>query len=229
MSLIETMKIRLLKEKVKAYRRAAHDQGRFSLFDAKFATDIFSKETNYEYLNWIYEVILGWDKLCNIPYGVGISIDRLAHDSTVMIHRTRLDLDTSSAGLPNSEDLYNIMNDGLKNYGHMNAVGGGAFSSTPPSLTLTMTPLTGLTGYINFVSSYHGNDAIVIAAFPKELVDEDGTLNNNVTWDQIYELSEYPPRVKNEFMAGAILKKSNGLDEFYTRDEIINSYGQAKK
>lgn len=228
MSLVESMKIRLLREKVKAYRRAAHEQGKFSLFDAKFATDMFSKGTNYDYLNWNYEVILDWDKLCNIPYGVGISIDRLANDSTVMIHRTRLDLDTSSTGLPNNEDLYNIMNEGLMNYGHMNAVGGGAYSSTPPSLNLTMTPLSGLTGYINFIASYHGNDTVIIAAFPKELVNEDGE-NNNVDWNQIYDLSEYPPRVKREFIAGALLKKSSGLDEFYTRDEIVNSYGQIKK
>ena len=145
-----------------------------------------------------------------------------------MIHRTRLDLDTSSTGLPNNEDLYNIMNDGLMNYGHMNAVGGGAYSSTPPSLNLTMTPLSGLTGYINFIASYHGNDTVIIAAFPKELVNEDGE-NNNVDWNQIYDLSEYPPRVKREFIAGALLKKSSGLDEFYTRDEIVNSYGQIKK
>ena len=61
MSLVESMKIRLLKEKVKAYRRAAHEQGKFSLFDAKFATDMFSKGTNYDYLNWNYEVILDYD------------------------------------------------------------------------------------------------------------------------------------------------------------------------
>ena len=30
-------------------------------------------------------------------------------------------------------------------------------------------------------------------------------------------------------MAGAILKKKNGLDEFYTRDEIVESFNATKK
>ena len=85
-----------------------------------------------------YDMILGWDEICNLPYGVGVSLDRLANDSTVMIHRTRLDLDRDSQGLNYNEALHSIMDEGLKNYGHMNAVGGGAFSSEPPSLTLTM-------------------------------------------------------------------------------------------
>ena len=30
-------------------------------------------------------------------------------------------------------------------------------------------------------------------------------------------------------MIGAILKKNNGLDEFYTRDEIVASYDPVQK
>lgn len=227
--MFENTKIKLLKDKVKLRRDAAHKEGRFSLFDAKFATDIFSKGIKYEYLSIHYEMISGWDEICNLPYGVGVSLDRLANDSTVMIHRTRLDLDRDSQGLTCNEALHSIMDEGLKNYGHMNAVGGGAYSSEPPSLTLTMTPLTGISGYINLLASYHDNDAIIIAALPKELVDSNGYIIDNVPWNKIYDLSEHPPKVKREFMVGAILKKNNGLDEFYTRDEIVASYNPAQK
>lgn len=228
MKLFETMKINLLKEKIKVHRNDAHKNGRFSLFDAKFSIDAFSKDVGYDRLKWMYEMILEWDKTCNLSYEVGLSLDKLANDNTVMIHRARLDLDTNSEGLICNEALHSIMNEGLKNYGHMNAMGGGAFSSTPPSLTLTMTPLIGMSGYINLLSSYHSNDVVVIAAFPKELVNSDGEIINNPTCDKAYDLSSFPPKVKREFMVGAILKKNNGLDEFYTRDEIINSFNDAK-
>lgn len=222
------MKINLLKEKIKAHRDDAHKNGRFSLFDAKFSIDVFSKEASYDYLRWTYEMISEWDKLCNLSYEAGISLDKLANDNTVMIHRARLDLDTNSEGLACNEALHSIMNEGLKNYGHMNAIGGGAFSVSPPSLTLTMTPLKGMAGYINLLSSYHSNDAIVVAAFPKELVNSDGEIINNPTCDKVYDLSGFPPKVRREFMIGTILKKNNGLDEFYTRDEIVNSFNNTK-
>lgn len=227
--MFENTKIMLLKEKVKIRRNAAHKEGRFSLFDAKFATDAFSKSTNYEYLSMNYEMISGWDEMCNLPYGVGVSLDRLANDSIVMVHRTRLNLDMDSQGLNCNEALHNIMDEGLMNFGHMNAVGGGAYSSEPPSLTLTMTPLKGISGYINLLGSYHDNDTTIIAAFPKELVDSEGYVNKNVSWDKVYDLSGDTPRVKREFMVGAILKKNNGLDEFYTRDEIVATYKPVQK
>ena len=39
---------------------------------------------------------------------------------------------------------------------------------------------------------------------------------------EIYDLSRDNPQIKSEYMVGAILKKNNGFDEFYTKDEIIN-------
>ena len=228
MNVFEDKKIKLLKEKIKVHRNDAHKKGKFSLFDAKFSMDIFSVDTNYDYLKWNYEMILDWDKMCNLPYEVGISLDKLANENVVMIHRANLELDTNRKGLICNEALHSIMNEGLKNYGHMNAMGGGAFSAIPPSLTLTMTPLTGIAGYINLLSSYHSNDAIVIAAFPKELVNIDGEIIDKSTYDKIYDLSEFPPKVRREFMVGTILKKDNCLDEFYTRDEIVNSFDNTK-
>lgn len=228
MKLFEIKKINLLKEKIAVHKNEAHKNGRFSLFDADFSNAIFSKKGSYDYFKFNYEMILGWDELCNLPYDVGIYLDKLATDNTVMIHRARLGLDTNSEGLICNEALHSIMNEGLKNYGHMNAVGGGAFSADPSPLTLTMTPLKGITGYINLLSSYHSNDVIVVASFPKELVNDDGEIINDPTFDKVYDLSEFPPKVRREFMVGTILKKNNGLDEFYTRDEIVNAFDNTK-
>ena len=92
-----------------------------------------------------------------------------------------------------------------------------------------MTPLVGLTGYINLVAPYKENDTVIFAVFPKDLVDEDGQLVNGHQYSDIYDLSEKHPRIKSEFMLGALLKKDNSLDEFYTKDEIINSIKNSMK
>lgn len=225
MRLFEKKKICLLKQKIEAQRIDAHNKGRFSLFDTRFFADSIHKIDSYTKLNGWYETILGWEKICNLSYDVGVSLDQLANDNTVMIHRTNLGLDTNCAGLTCNESLYSIMNEGLKNYGHI--ISSGA-SSGVPALTLTMTPLKGLAGYINLLSSYHSNDAIVISAFPKELVDSTGEFVDNSSCNKIYDLSVEPPKVRSEFIIGAILKKNNGLDEFYTRDEIVNSFENNK-
>ena len=228
MNIFEKRKISLLKEKIEAHKFDAHNHGRFSLFDAKFAVDSFNKNLNYESAKSYYEIIEDWDEKCNLPYEVGVSLDKLATDNTVMIHRTHLGLDTSTEGLIYNDVLFDIMNDGLKNQGHANAVGGSAFSDLPPSLTLTMTPLKGLSGYVNLLASYKSNDVIIVAAFPKELVDDEGEVTDQSRYCDIYDLSEFPPRVKKKYMVGAILKKDNGLDEFYLRDEVIQAADSIK-
>jgi len=222
MNIFENKKISLLKEKIELYRKNAHNEGRFSLFDAKFAIDVFSKNLKYSQLKYMYNLISEWESKCNLSYELGIWLEKLAIDNTVMIHRANLGLDINDEGLKYNENLYNIMNDGLKNYGHLNALGGGAISSKPSSLTLTMTPLEGLSGYINLVSSYKSNDVIIVVVFPKNMVNNDGQLADGVSYSDVYDLSEKYPKIKKEFMIGAILKKNNGFDEFYTRNEIVN-------
>ncbi len=229
MNILERRKVRLLKQKIELCKKNMHNKGKFSLFNTKFAKEYLSKDLDYEALKWIYDVITGWEEYNNIPYNVGESLDKLTEENIVMIHRTKLDLDKNKEGLEYNSKLLNIMSDGLINYGHANAVGGGAYSNEPPSLTLTMTPLEGLTGYINLVSSYKENDIVIFAAFPKELLDKDGQIIDMSRYSDIYDLSEYPPKIKKEYMLGALLKKDNGLDEFYTRDEIINTKENSMK
>ena len=61
-----------------------------------------------------------------------------------------------------------------------------------------------------------------IDVFPKNMVNNDGQLADGVSYSDVYDLSEKYPKIKKEFMIGAILKKNNGFDEFYTRNEIVN-------
>lgn len=228
MGIFEKRKIALLRDKIEAIKLDAHNNGRFSLFDTKFSNDFLSKKLTYEQLTNFYDIITNWDKHCNLPYEVGISIDKLATDNTVMIHRTHLGIDKNTEGYTDNNTLYNIMTEGLKNYGHLNAVGGGAYLNTIPDLTLTMTPLDGITGYINLIGSYKSNDVTIITAFPKELVNEHGRIKGESNYYAVYDLSEEPPKVKPEYMIGAILKKNNGLDEFYSQEEIIKLHNANK-
>ena len=56
----------------------------------------------------------------------------------------------------------------------------------------------------------------------------DGELIGN-DYSKIYDFDNTStPSVKTKFMIGAIIKKENGLDEFYTRDEIIEKYNNIK-
>lgn len=235
MNIIEKRKIALLKKKVELKKETAMKNGKFSLFHTKFSNDIFNNPKSYEGLKSTYEILESWEDICNLPYNVGVSLDAFVNDPNlvVMIHRANLSLDKNISGLPNSETLQDIMENGLINYGHLNAYGGSALIGVP-DLALTMTSMKGLSGYINLVSSYKDNDTIIISAFPKAkydengklisgLVDEDGHIVDKSKASEIYDLSKTNPQIKKEYMMGAIIKKNNGFDEFYTRDEIINS------
>ena len=214
-------KKRILK-KIELIREKAHINGKFSMFDTNYAKEVINEDISYNSLKTIFDNLNSWEDDCNIPYEVGESLNTFAKDNTVMIHRTNLGLNTNQKGLEYNESLVSIMRDGLKNYGHLNAGGGGAIINGAPPLTLTMTPLEGLSGFINLLGPYKSNDTIIITAFPKELVDKDGNLVKGHDYSEIYDFDENIPKVKNQYIVGAIIKKENSLDEFYTRDYILD-------
>lgn len=222
MNIFEKRKLSLLRKKIDLHRKKIHNKGKFSLFDTHFFNDNYNKETEYKKLEYIYEVIKEWDETCNLPYDVGIFLDNLTINNTIMIHRTNLKLNKHKNGLEYNDDLINIMKKGLKNFGHANAIGGGAFINVMPPLTLAMTPLDGLSGYINLVSQYKSNDTIIVVAFPKDIVNSDGEVNDNSNYSNIYDITDNIPTVKSDYLVGVILKKIEGLDEFYTRDQVLN-------
>ena len=216
----EKKNLEIVKEelkKIELLREEAHKNGRFSMFDL----GIINEDMDYETIVTMSTILNGWESSCNIPYTLGESLMQLTKDNTVMIHRTNLGLETKKEGLDYNENLVDIMGNGLINQGHINAGGGGAIINGTPSLTLTMTPLTGLAGFINLIETYKNNDTVIVIAFPKDLVDKDGKLVRGHDYSEIYDLDGNVPRVKPEFNFGAIIKKDNSLDEFYTRDEIL--------
>ena len=226
MILFNNRKIRLCKEKIDAIEKDAKNNNRFSLFMAKFSKDLLKGVNDYDLFSDYYNCILGHDEDCKLFYKEGLMLDNLSETNQVFIHRTNLYLDESVEGVPINDDLYSIMHDGLKNYGHMNAAGGSAFSKEPQSLCLTMSHFKGLAGYINLLSQYKYNDTIIISSFPKDIIDNDGCAIND--YSDIYDLSGSVPSVKPEFMLGALLKKDDGFWHYYSKEEIINKHEKKK-
>ena len=224
MNIFDKKKVKLLREKIELERKKAYNEGRFSLFHTRFAMEKLSQLNNYKDLKYFYDILEGHDSDCKISYKIGLSIDRILSDNTVLVHRTNLSLDRDVIGLPQSEELYCIMKDGLKNYGHLNAYGGGASLNSVPSLSLTSTPLVGLAGYINLISSYKDNDTVILMSFPKTLVNDQGDIVDSSYNGEVYNLETNPPTVKPKYILGAIIKKDGKLDEFYLKDEIINAF-----
>ena len=53
----------------------------------------------------------------------------------------------------------------------------------------------------------------------KDIIDMEGEPTRN--YSDIYDLSQFPPKVKTEYMVGAIVKKKEGLWDYYSREEIL--------
>ena len=208
-------RVKEIKDRIELIKQEAETKGRFSLFHAQYMIDLFDRMTEYDKVEYFYDLIKGHDEKCKIPYEVGMQIDKLVSTERVYIHRTKFYLNTDNHNDPECDQLYSIMNDGLKNYGHTNA--GGKVAGLP-NLDLTMSPLEGIPGYINLVSSYKDNDTVIIAAFPKNVLKEDGYPVKD--YSDIYDMVDNTPAVKPQYIVGALLKKDEGFWDFYYRNEI---------
>lgn len=222
---LKNKKKELLLKKIELLKESAREKGRFSMFNFNIVSSLNLNKMDYANLNYFYNLIKNYDDQCNIPYDIGAFLDRIAQDYTIMIHRTKINQNEEETGLHYNVILKDIMNDGLKNNGHIMSSGG---KEQKPLLTLTLTPLTGLAGYINLVTPYKSNDVVVIAAFPKNLVDENGNIVNKDDYSKIYDESEITPKIRPEYIIGALLKKKNGLDEYYSREEILDKLRDEK-
>lgn len=217
----------LFNKKIEVEKNKARLNNRFSLFHAKFSDELFDYIDSVKDFYDFYQIIKINDKLCNISYEEGMKIDKISNTSKTFLHRTNLSIDKSDMGVPNNEDLNSIMSNGLKNYGHMNAGGGGAFINYFPPLSLTMSSFKGITGYINLLSPYKENDTVVFASFPNDLVDDDGRPTRD--YSDIYDLSGDIPSIKPEFMKGALVRKDDGMWHYYSKEEILTNMQSKKK
>lgn len=220
MVLFEKKKIELLKKKIDIIRNAAHQDGRFSLFDANFSKELFEGLTKYDVFKDYFNLINGWDKECKLSLEDGIELDKEATENTILVNRVNLYLDKSSEGIPYNDVLLDHMKNGITNNGQ---VAQGAISYGYPSLTVFSTKLEGLSGYINLLAFYKNNDTIFLMRLPKQFVNKDGNVVDNSVNDEIYYQieGENKYRIKPDYTYGVILKKKDGQLELYHRDEVV--------
>ena len=222
MILIESRKVKYIKELVNVIKEEAEKEGRFSLFHTRDMEDKFSRKMDYENCRRIYNKVIEHDSKCLIPYNVGTSIDRYTIGNRVFFHCMNLYLDDSNDVFDNKV-LYSIMKDGLININKSNST----------SIKCNMYKLYDVDDYINLVSHYdkvgHGYDTIILAGFPSDYIDLDGNLEANISNDVIYDTSLNTPKIRSNFILGAIIKNDNGLWNFYYRDKIIDSYDKQKR
>ena len=227
---IEEAKIAKIKEDIENIKAKALEDDRYSIFNSFAVKDMLNKTITSDDLKYVFDLVNEWDLKCNLSYEVGVSLNYLASKCSVYIHRTNLGIDKNYEGIPNNDALNSIMVNGLENHGHANAVGGSAFLNELPDLGLTMSYLGDLTGWINLIGSYKVNDTIIIAAFPKEYVDNNGIKRTDAKgvetkkyYEYIYDTSKLVPRIKTDYLVGAVIKGNNKLWQFHSRERIINN------
>lgn len=224
MNPIDKIKLKKLQELIDQKRKKNKENGKYSLFYSKKIDNIFFKYKNAKYssIKDLYNMISSWDNRCKLSYEDGVSLDEISNDPnyTIAIHRTNLGLDNISK----SNELKDIMTNGLTNYGHMNAFGGSGFIKSP-HLGLTTSVFSGIDGYINLIASYKNNDAVIIFAFPSDIVNGELDIKKNHE-QEIYNYDErymYQATIKPEYIIGVLVKGKEGkLDKFYTREELLN-------
>lgn len=215
----------LIDEKIDAIKKDAALNRRYCLFDAEFARKMFALADNADGYKAAFNFIKQADNMCDLPIDAGAMIDREANNNMVFVTRTSLGFDPSTEGVPYSDTLKDILQNGFINHGHLNSGGGSAFDEKTPDLGITTIHLRGLSGYRDLFTQWHNSDTVVFMKFPENLITEDGMPTRD--YSDIYSELGQTPRVRPEYMMGALFKKADGNWEYYGKDFILSE--MAKK
>ena len=203
----------------------AHKNGRYSFFENDFAKEYFEgcmKLNDFDRYITLYNMVEGWDDVCNLSLETGEYISSLWRedvDKIPAIHRVNVGEIKLDGTVPTNSNLLSIMRDGLINNGHAMQ---GALVKGAPDISLTATPLDSFTGMINLLASYKNNNVIVILQFPRLLVDKDLKFTTPGAANTIYNKEDNIHIIKPEYVLGAIIKREDGLDEFYSREQLLS-------
>ena len=213
MGLFDKKRMELLKKKVVLNIEKKHQNNEFSLFETSFFKKFEDKCDMYKKFEYIYNLVKDHDDKYHIPYEDGIKLEEFISDPNYNygVHRTYMDL--------GSETFNDLLNQGIVSTGHANQ---GAISNSAPSLTLNYTPLDGLSGYINLLSSYKGNNMAIICAFPNTLVDEDLEFIRSTSSDDLYEHVGDSYIVPSSNIKGVLLFEDDNRYKLKSKEELLN-------
>ena len=212
----------ILYEKIQKKERDAINMGIFTLYSCepiRKMIRVAEKEKKIDLLTMVDDICSNWMRYCDIPYEAGMKLNEMAMDPDVSIgvHRTFIP-DLNADDCLSSDIVRGIIENGLHNMGHLN-VGGSV--GDKPSLTLTLTPLESIEGFLNLVAPYKNNNITVITKFPTDLVDKDLHLLDENRIDELYYQDMNTTTVRPEFIYGIIIKRVGEVSTFYTREELL--------
>ncbi len=167
----------LFSEKVKAAILEKNSSGLFSLFETNEFARQFGEVKNKKQFAFLYTLYKANDDSHIISEELGKKLKELENDPNYCygVHRTYMDLD--------GEVIKDVVSSGINATGHSAQ---GAFEENAPNPSLNFTPLNGLAGYINLLSSYKDNNIAIICKFPKDKVDKDLQLRNKNDFNGVY-------------------------------------------
>lgn len=195
---------------------------RYSLYEFDYLKDLLTRSegiNDYEKYELFYKMIGGWDQICKLTRDSGNFInDKMKNKDMILgIHRSNLGDMELTDGILSNVNLASIMNDGLINNGH--GMQGGI--SNVPSVSLTVSPLEGVSGFINLVSNYKNNNVVILLEFPRELLDEDLHFINDESASKIYLEKDGIRYINPDYILGSIVKH-DGIDEFYSKEQLMS-------
>ena len=216
-------KIAKKKEELAAILNKAFDDGRYSFFEFDRIKEILAKcekINKYDKYEFFFDLAHGWDEQCNLSRTAGEQINTFMRDESnvTAIHRTDVGRITTKEGLPNNKNINSIMNEGLINNGHAMQ---GAYTDIPP-LSLTTSPLITFGDLINLVGSYKNNNVTIILQYPRELVTDDLHFTSEELGKKFYSGEGKEHVIEPEYVMGVIVKSKDGLDEFYSREQLLS-------
>ena len=217
--MLEGNKLKKLLLKIELIKEEYRNNNKYTLLESSLMDDAIKdaltkdKKKAYTIVKLYFDTLISAQGNLNIPYELGETLDKVLNDKNVdvLIHRTNLFLNEDYS----SEALSSIMRDGLANYGHVSVLGGGTVNTDYPSLRLITTEMTGLSGYVNLLGSWHNNDSIIILKVPKGSFEE---MDNP---EEIYNYTDGKYYIKPEYIVGNIARNKEGLINFKSREEIL--------
>ncbi len=218
-------RILALEEEVKIMIEKAISEDRFSFFEFTEVHDTLERVANlndYDRYEFFFNVAKNWDDNFKFSRETGNYINEIcknSEDGVLAVHRSNLGPIEYLNGNPQNDNVNDILTMGLINNGHAMQ---GAYDEVP-SLTLTTTPLDGLTGLINLVASYKNNNAIVILKFPKEYVDEELSFVSEESYKKIYNKDGIISYIDPSYIMGIILKDEDGVFKIHDKDELLKN------
>ena len=210
------MKEMILLHKVKKLQKDAIQKDVFSLFNSKEGKRIFDKKTNYEALEFFYDLYKGWDETGgDIPIELGDYLSQLIEDPNLLvgIHRS------GAISYPeNTEILDSICEKGLTNNGDISS---GVYSERPePDKTVSFVDAI-LNLVIMLKSSYKSSNGAILVAIPSEYMDENKCMKKE-HFDDIYDTSNGSANIRSDYILG-YLTSVDGEYRLISKEEVLQN------